>query len=347
MIADLLHGGPEAAGFMTTRRHREHPAGGEGRAHARPRARHHARRKWCCRRPRTRPSRRAPRTSTCARCACRWAPTSGRRRGDGRCADANTVLVVASAPAYPQGVDRSRSAGSPRWPPTRDINCHVDACMGGITLPMLERLGYPIPPFDFRVAGRDVDLGRPAQVRLHGQGRVGDRCTATSTCARTRPSSPTTGSAACTPAPACSAPRAAGRSPPPGRCCTTWAKRAICASPAPRAPPPNSSRRPARHPGVRVLGTPAATLVAFTFDDVDTFAVGAALAERGWVSISSSRRPACTARSTRCTTPVIPEFLATLRSALDAVRGARAVQRAYGALGRRDGAGRRLASRRA
>src|SRR5262249_59000606 len=31
--------------------------------------------------------------------------------------------------------------------------CHVDACMGGITLPMMERLGHAVPLFDFRVAG--------------------------------------------------------------------------------------------------------------------------------------------------------------------------------------------------
>src|SRR5262249_61625476 len=38
---------------------------------------------------------------------------------------------------------------------------HVDACMGGITLPMLERLGYGVPAFDFRVQGvtsMSVDL---------------------------------------------------------------------------------------------------------------------------------------------------------------------------------------------
>ena len=66
--------------------------------------------------------------------------------------DANTVLVVGSAPQYPQGVvdpivDIAAIARQ------RNINCHVDACMGGVTLTFLEQLGEPIPLWDFRVDG--------------------------------------------------------------------------------------------------------------------------------------------------------------------------------------------------
>ena len=76
MVADLLHGGPEAAGFMTS-------GGTESillavkAARKRGRARGITRAGDGAARPaRTRRSRRARRTSTCARCACRWAPTS-------------------------------------------------------------------------------------------------------------------------------------------------------------------------------------------------------------------------------------------------------------------------------
>jgi sphinganine-1-phosphate aldolase len=63
-----------------------------------------------------------------------------------------TVLVVGSAPQYPQGViDPIEAIASLAH--ERGISCHVDACMGGITLPMLERLGQPLPPWDFRVDG--------------------------------------------------------------------------------------------------------------------------------------------------------------------------------------------------
>jgi glutamate/tyrosine decarboxylase-like PLP-dependent enzyme len=30
---------------------------------------------------------------------------------------------------------------------------HTDACLGGFVLPFAEKLGYPVPPFDFRVRG--------------------------------------------------------------------------------------------------------------------------------------------------------------------------------------------------
>jgi len=33
------------------------------------------------------------------------------------------------------------------------VGCHVDACLGGFILPWAERLGYPVPPFDFRLPG--------------------------------------------------------------------------------------------------------------------------------------------------------------------------------------------------
>jgi sphinganine-1-phosphate aldolase len=63
-----------------------------------------------------------------------------------------TVLVAASAPCYPYGVidpvpEIAAAAAE------RDILCHVDACLGGLLLPFWERLGEPVPPWDFRVPG--------------------------------------------------------------------------------------------------------------------------------------------------------------------------------------------------
>ena len=87
--------------------------------------------------------------------------------------DDNTVLLVGSAPQYPQGVI-DPIAEIAALAAARDINCHVDACMGGVTLTYLARLGEAVPPWNFSVAGRHEHLGRPAQVRLHRQGRVGD-----------------------------------------------------------------------------------------------------------------------------------------------------------------------------
>jgi len=66
--------------------------------------------------------------------------------------DDRTALVVGSAPCYPYGVvdplpELAALAAE------RGALCHTDACLGGWLLPFLERLGEPIPPWDFRVDG--------------------------------------------------------------------------------------------------------------------------------------------------------------------------------------------------
>ncbi len=66
--------------------------------------------------------------------------------------DDRTVLVVGSAPQYPQGVVDPVPAIA-ALAATVDANCHVDACMGGFVLPFAEELGRPVPPWDFRVDG--------------------------------------------------------------------------------------------------------------------------------------------------------------------------------------------------
>jgi sphinganine-1-phosphate aldolase len=90
-------------------------------------------------------------------------------------ADDDTVLVVGSAPQYPQGViDPIPEIAA--LAAERGVSCHVDACMGGVTLPYLARLGHAIPPFDFAVEGvtsMSVDLhkygytAKGASVILH------------------------------------------------------------------------------------------------------------------------------------------------------------------------------------
>jgi len=63
-----------------------------------------------------------------------------------------TVLVVGSAPQYPQGVVDDIPAIA-ALAQSIGANCHVDACMGGFVLPFVERLGRPVPLWDFRVEG--------------------------------------------------------------------------------------------------------------------------------------------------------------------------------------------------
>jgi glutamate/tyrosine decarboxylase-like PLP-dependent enzyme len=64
----------------------------------------------------------------------------------------NTVLVVGSAPQYPQGVidDIPALAAVAQ---SVGASFHTDACMGGFVLPFMEQLGETVSPWDFRVEG--------------------------------------------------------------------------------------------------------------------------------------------------------------------------------------------------
>jgi glutamate/tyrosine decarboxylase-like PLP-dependent enzyme len=69
-----------------------------------------------------------------------------------RAVTANTIVLVGSAPSFPHGAidpiaDLSELARE------RGLGFHTDACLGGFVLPWAERLGYPVPPFDFRLPG--------------------------------------------------------------------------------------------------------------------------------------------------------------------------------------------------
>ncbi|MFM8416094.1 MAG: pyridoxal phosphate-dependent decarboxylase family protein, partial [Actinomycetota bacterium] len=75
-------------------------------------------------------------------------------------ADDHTILFVASAPQYPQGVV-DPVAEVAAVAADCGANCHVDACMGGVTLPYLARLGVELPEWNFAVDGvtsMSVDL---------------------------------------------------------------------------------------------------------------------------------------------------------------------------------------------
>ncbi|MEV8610675.1 aminotransferase class V-fold PLP-dependent enzyme [Amycolatopsis sp. NPDC051373] len=66
--------------------------------------------------------------------------------------DESTVLVVASASSYAHGVvdpipEIAAAAAA------RGVRMHVDACIGGWVLPYFAKLGADVPPFDFRVPG--------------------------------------------------------------------------------------------------------------------------------------------------------------------------------------------------
>lgn len=64
----------------------------------------------------------------------------------------NTILIIGSAPQYPQGVV-DPIAQLADLAASHNIPMHVDACIGGFVLPFIEKLGHAVPVFDFRIPG--------------------------------------------------------------------------------------------------------------------------------------------------------------------------------------------------
>lgn len=64
----------------------------------------------------------------------------------------NTIVIVGSAPCFPHGIVDPIKALS-EIARQRSIGFHTDACLGGFLLPWAEKLGYDIPPYDFRLPG--------------------------------------------------------------------------------------------------------------------------------------------------------------------------------------------------
>ena len=63
-----------------------------------------------------------------------------------------TLVLVGSAPSYAYGVIDDIPALA-ALAAERGLWMHVDACMGGVVLPFMEKSGEPVAPFDFRVPG--------------------------------------------------------------------------------------------------------------------------------------------------------------------------------------------------
>ena len=64
----------------------------------------------------------------------------------------NSIVIVGSAPTFPHGmIDPVAEMSSLAL--EAGIGFHTDACLGGFVLPWAEKLGYPVPAYDFRLPG--------------------------------------------------------------------------------------------------------------------------------------------------------------------------------------------------
>ena len=243
-------------------------------------------------------------------------------RAMGRRVGRSTIGLVGSAPQYPHGVvdpisELGELAARHRLP------LHVDACLGGFVLPWIERLGRPLPPWDFRVPavtsisadlhkfgyggkGASVLLWRSMELMRHQFFVATDfpgGIYASPTLLGTRPGGPI--------AAAWAALRGLGAE---GYLELTRA--ALAAADTLRA-------GIAAIPGLTVLGEPDSIIVAYAAapGGPDIYALADRLEARGW-AVDRQQRPAsvhltCTANHL----PIAGAYLADLRAAAAEVAG--------------------------
>jgi len=335
MVADLVHGGESAAGFMTT-------GGTESLLMAVLAARERGRKEQGI----SAPEMVLPASAHAAfeKGAHYFGVKSVRVpvredfRADvdatAKAINPNTVLVVGSAPQYPQGVVDPIEALA-ALAAQAGVNCHVDACMGGMVLPFLERLGEPIPRWDFRVPGVtsiSIDLhkygytAKGASVIVHRSKELRRHQTFVTQnwLGGTYGSSGVLGTKS------------------GGAMAAAWAvmnhlgeEGYLRLTRSARATALRLLAAIRETPGLRVLGEPQATLVSFTgADGVDAFAVGQRLASRGWVLDQQGPPPSLHATVNAVHETVLDAFVTELRAAVASVResGAAGHAGAYGSV---------------
>jgi sphinganine-1-phosphate aldolase len=323
MTAGLLHGGPEAAGNMTT-------GGSESILMALKTARDWAR----ATRPRvTAPEVVLPVTAHPAfdkaahylGLRAVYAPVGTDFRVDldavAGALGEQTILIVGSAPQFPQGVvdDIPRLA---RMAAERGILCHVDACVGGWFLPFLERLGEPVPPWDFRVPGV---TSISADLHKFGYCARGASTIVYRDRALRRHQYHVTSS---WPGGLYGSPSMTG-SRAGGPIAAAWAvlnylgeegylrltRQAMAAT--------RRLLEGVRAAGLRVLGEPLMSAFAFTADDFDIYGLCDALDAGGWKVDRQQLPPSAHLVVSPGHVPFVEPFLAELGAAVEGMRGAR------------------------
>jgi sphinganine-1-phosphate aldolase len=231
--------------------------------------------------------------------------------------DERTALVVGSAPNYPFGtVDPIPELAA--LAAARGISFHVDACVGGFLLPFWERLGEPVPPFDFRVDGvttMSADVHKygycvkGASVLVHRDEthlKKYQRFLYTDwpgglyfsqAIAGTRPAPPIAAAWAVT--------RRLG------------IEGYLALTRRVREATQKIQAEIEALPGLRLVGAPVASVFAFTSDRGDPFAIADQMEERGW-GVDRQRDPdAMHVMISPRHADVVDEFLADLRSAAE------------------------------
>ncbi|MCB1739740.1 MAG: aspartate aminotransferase family protein, partial [Gammaproteobacteria bacterium] len=237
----------------------------------------------------------------------------------------NTVALVGSAPTFPHGVV-DPIEGLATLALGHDLWLHVDACVGGYVLPFVRRLGYPVPAFDFSVAGV-----RSMSADTH---KYGFAAKGASTVLYADPrwhafqiydfDDWSYGRY--------SAPTLAGTRPG-GAVAAAWAvMRYLGVEGYTRIVADIMRTRDALAagiaalPGLHVNGTPEGPILTFSAERLDTLALAAALRARGWYALTGAR-PACIhlGMLTAVHVPIVERWLADLKDAMHEVESGQTV----------------------
>ena len=234
----------------------------------------------------------------------------------------DTVLLVGSAPSLTLGmvdpIPEMAAIAS-----DRDINFHVDSCVGGWFLPFAEDIGETFPTFDFRTPGvstisadlhkfgygakgASVVISRDEEIYRHQEFRFGapernPDWYVTPSLTGTRPG---------------------------GAIAAAWAVLRYLGKDGYRRVVGDSLAFVRKLQdgingidGLRVMGKPAMTLFAFTSDTLDIFAIAAGLTERGWL-VSRDTWPVPSIRFMQSLghAALVDRYLADLEEVTDLVR---------------------------
>lgn len=259
--------------------------------------------------------------------------------------NANTVLVVGSAPAYPHGVmdpipELAALAAQHK------ILCHVDACVGGYFLPFAEKLGRKIPPWDFRVSGV---TSISADLHKYGFAAKGASTVLYKSRDLRRFQYFTYGD---WPGGLYGSPSMTGTRPG-GAIAAAWAALNYFGE--------DGYKRIAQGvlqttqlihdgirsiPGMRVMGEPIMGVFAFTSDDVDVYNLSDVMESKGWKLDRQQRPPCLHMMVTPAHREAAPHFIADLKAAVDGLakgtvtpEGSSAMYGMLGAMEERDGIG--------
>jgi len=232
----------------------------------------------------------------------------------------NTIVVAGSAPCFPYGVvdpiDKLSALAR-----SRGIGFHTDACLGGFVLPWAAELGYPVPPFDFRLPGV---TSMSADTHKYGYAAKGTSVVLYRGPALRRYQYFT---ATDWPGGLYFSPTFAG-SRPGALSAAGWAAMVSLGRDGYReaarrllATSAEMRQGIAATPGLRLLGH-SLFVHAFTSDEVNIYRVMEAMSHRGW-SLNGLHRPTCVhiCVTLRHAQPGVAErFVADLRAAVEEVR---------------------------